>query len=82
MAEVVRELGPHRRRGSGSTATTTPAAASPTRWPAVRAGATHVQGTINGYGERCGNANLISIIPNLQLKLGYECLTDDAAVGS
>jgi 2-isopropylmalate synthase len=41
---------------------------------AVRAGATHVQGTINGYGERCGNANLVSIIPNLQLKLGYECL--------
>ena len=42
---------------------------------AVQEGATHVQGTINGYGERCGNANLISIIPNLQLKLGYECLT-------
>ena len=33
-----------------------------------------VQGTMNGYGERCGNANLVSIIPNLQLKLGYECL--------
>ena len=33
-----------------------------------------VQGTMNGYGERCGNANLISIIPNLQLKLGYACL--------
>jgi len=43
---------------------------------AVQQGATHVQGTINGYGERCGNANLISVIPNLQLKLGYECLTD------
>jgi 2-isopropylmalate synthase len=42
---------------------------------AVSQGATHVQGTVNGYGERCGNANLISIIPNLQLKLGYECLT-------
>ena len=40
----------------------------------VREGATHVQGTINGYGERCGNANLVSIIPNLQLKLGYDCL--------
>jgi 2-isopropylmalate synthase len=36
-----------------------------------------VQGTINGYGERCGNANLITIIPNLRLKLGYECLTDE-----
>jgi 2-isopropylmalate synthase len=40
----------------------------------VREGAAHVQGTINGYGERCGNANLVSIIPNLQLKLGYDCL--------
>jgi 2-isopropylmalate synthase len=40
----------------------------------VAHGATHVQGTINGYGERCGNANLCSIIPNLQLKLGYTCL--------
>lgn len=36
---------------------------------AVQAGATHVQGTINGYGERCGNANLVSIIANLALKL-------------
>ncbi len=38
----------------------------------VLAGATQVQGTMNGYGERCGNANLISIIPNLVLKLGFE----------
>lgn len=43
---------------------------------AVRAGARQVQGTINGYGERCGNANLISVIPNLQLKLGYTCVED------
>ena len=43
---------------SASTPTTTPAAASPTALAAVRAGAPHVQGTINGYGERCGNANL------------------------
>ena len=41
---------------------------------AVAEGATLVQGTINGYGERCGNANLTSIVPNLQLKLGHECL--------
>jgi 2-isopropylmalate synthase len=41
---------------------------------AIRAGAVHVQGTINGYGERCGNANLCSIIPNLQLKMGYQCV--------
>jgi 2-isopropylmalate synthase len=38
---------------------------------AIRAGARHVQGTINGYGERCGNANLSAIIPNLELKLGF-----------
>ncbi len=44
---------------------------------AVKAGATHVQGTINGYGERCGNANLCSIIPNLKLKMGIECVTDE-----
>jgi 2-isopropylmalate synthase len=41
---------------------------------AVAAGAELVQGTLNGYGERCGNANLTSIVPNLQLKLGHECL--------
>jgi len=45
---------------------------------AVEAGAVHVQGTINGYGERCGNANLCSIVPNLRLKLGYDCLLPDA----
>jgi 2-isopropylmalate synthase len=43
---------------------------------AVREGATHVQGTFNGYGERCGNANLCSVIPNLELKLGRRCLPD------
>ena len=41
---------------------------------AVMSGATMIQGTINGYGERCGNANLCTLIPNLQLKLGYSCL--------
>ena len=42
---------------------------------AVQAGARQVQGTINGIGERCGNANLISIIPNLRIKLGLGCVT-------
>ena len=41
---------------------------------AVAEGAVLVQGTINGYGERCGNANLTSIVPSLQLKLGHDCL--------
>ena len=41
---------------------------------AVKAGATHVHGTFNGIGERCGNANLCTILPNLQLKWGYKCV--------
>jgi 2-isopropylmalate synthase len=48
---------------------------------AVRAGATMVQGTMNGYGERCGNANLVSIVPNLQLKMGYTCLPEASLRG-
>ena len=48
---------------------------------AAQAGATHVQGTINGYGERCGNANLISIIANLKLKLGVDCISDEQLQG-
>lgn len=43
---------------------------------AVQAGCTHVHGTINGYGERCGNANLVSVIGNLKLKLGADCISD------
>ncbi|WP_462325811.1 citramalate synthase [Desulfoplanes sp.] len=43
---------------------------------AVQSGATHIQGTINGYGERCGNANLCSIIPNLEIKMGIPCLPE------
>lgn len=44
---------------------------------AVAEGVKMVQGTINGYGERCGNANLCSLIPNFQLKLGYDCIQDE-----
>jgi 2-isopropylmalate synthase len=44
---------------------------------AVEAGCTHVQGTINGYGERCGNANLISIIADLKLKMGIDCVSEE-----
>ena len=43
----------------------------------VEAGARQVQGTINGYGERCGNANLVSIIPALQLKMGHPVVSDE-----
>ncbi|MCD6155953.1 MAG: citramalate synthase [Candidatus Atribacteria bacterium] len=44
---------------------------------AVRKGALHVQGTINGLGERCGNANLCTVLPNLQLKMGYRVVDDE-----
>ncbi|MDR7484386.1 MAG: citramalate synthase [Armatimonadota bacterium] len=47
---------------------------------AVEAGCVHVQGTINGYGERCGNANLCSVIPGIRLKLGLDALRPDALV--
>jgi hypothetical protein len=43
---------------------------------AIEAGATHVQGVFNGYGERCGNANLCSVIPNIELKLDRRCLPE------
>lgn len=44
---------------------------------AVQAGARHVQGTFTGFGERCGNANLSTIIPDLQVKLGYVCIPEE-----
>jgi 2-isopropylmalate synthase len=43
---------------------------------AVRAGVVHVQGTVNGYGERVGNANLCTIIPDLQIKMGVTCVSE------
>ena len=48
---------------------------------AVRAGAVQVQGVFNGYGERCGNANLTVLLPNLQLKMGQRIVTDDQLKG-
>ena len=48
----------------------------PIRWRPCAKAAIQVQGTINGYGERCGNANLCSIIPDLELKLGLACLPE------
>ena len=49
---------------------------------AVRAGFTLVQGTINGFGERCGNANLCSIIPAIMLKIGSRCLAEDTQLAN
>ena len=44
----------------------------------VREGAMQVQGTVNGYGERCGNCNLVPVVASLRLKLGYDCLLPDS----
>ncbi|HWJ03121.1 MAG TPA: citramalate synthase [Verrucomicrobiae bacterium] len=49
---------------------------------AVQSGVAHVQGTFNGYGERCGNADLVTIIPNLQLKLGMKIIPDLSQLNS
>jgi 2-isopropylmalate synthase len=60
---------PRRRRSpGGSTPTTTRSWRWPTPSPRSQAGVRHVQATINGYGERCGNANMVSILANLALK--------------
>ncbi|MBX9670955.1 MAG: citramalate synthase [Candidatus Obscuribacterales bacterium] len=47
---------------------------------AVESGVRQIQGTINGYGERCGNANLVSLTPTLQLKMGYSCVPQSSLV--
>ena len=70
VADVVAAL--RRRRASASTATTTAGCGVANTLAAVEAGATQVQGTMNGIGERTGNANLVTIIANLQLKMGHE----------
>ena len=64
------ELGIHTHNDSGLAVANTLAA--------VEEGVTHVQGTINGIGERCGNADLCVVIPNLALKMGYEVLVPGA----
>ncbi len=75
VADVVAQLGPdvgigihtHDDAGCGVANSLT----------AVGEGARLVQGTMNGYGERCGNANLVTILADLQLKLGYDCVAPD-----
>jgi 2-isopropylmalate synthase len=76
IGEVVRAIYPNKQLQFGIHSHNDCELAVANSIAAVASGATMVQGTINGYGERCGNANLCSIIPNLQLKLGYSCLTD------
>jgi len=68
MSQVNTPVGVHTHNDSGLAVANSLAA--------VRCGATQVQGTINGYGERCGNADLCSVIPTLELKMGKRCLPD------
>jgi len=70
MADVETPIGIHAHNDSEMAAANTVMA--------VRQGVVHVQGTINGYGERTGNANLCSVIPVLQLKLGHECIPEQS----
>jgi len=77
VAEIVREvkrkisvpLGIHAHNDGGMAVANT--------LTAVKEGVVQVQGTVNGYGERCGNADLIQVIPNLQLKMGFDCLSKE-----
>ncbi|MCI0545789.1 MAG: citramalate synthase [Candidatus Rokubacteria bacterium] len=76
VAEIVREVKRHLRPGTplGIHAHNDTECAVANTLAAVGEGASHVQGTINGYGERCGNANLVSIVPNLMLKMGLDSI--------
>ncbi|HVC07093.1 MAG TPA: citramalate synthase [Solirubrobacterales bacterium] len=67
LREVEVEIGIHMHNDAGCGVANSLAA--------VREGARLVQGTINGYGERCGNANLVSILPALQLKMGFDVVS-------
>lgn len=74
LAEVVQSVGQRFDTALGIHAHNDSELAVANSLAAVQAGARQIQGTINGYGERCGNANLISLVPTLQLKMGYTCL--------
>jgi 2-isopropylmalate synthase len=74
IASVLRDVGAHIDHPLGIHTHNDAECAVANSLTAVQAGAVQVQGTINGYGERCGNANLSTIIPNLELKLGYRAL--------
>ncbi|MGD0336398.1 MAG: citramalate synthase [Candidatus Omnitrophota bacterium] len=77
ISRVIREIRPHIKVMLGIHCHNDADLAVANTIAAVEAGADMVQGTINGYGERCGNADLIPIIANLKLKLGIDCLSDD-----
>ncbi|MDX8379855.1 MAG: citramalate synthase [Gallionella sp.] len=75
VEEIVREVARHTQRPLGVHCHNDSGCGVSNTLSAVRGGCTQVQGTINGYGERVGNANLTTIIPNLQLKMGKSVVT-------
>lgn len=77
MAEVFAELMPHLTVPVGIHTHNDCGLAVANSLVAVRAGALMVQGTINGYGERCGNADLVTLLGNLQLKMGCKCVEQE-----
>jgi 2-isopropylmalate synthase len=74
LVDILREVRRHVRTPLGIHVHNDAECAVANSLAAVREGADQVQGTINGFGERCGNANLVSVIPNLALKMGLECI--------
>lgn len=77
LVEIIKEVQKHVPAALGIHAHNDCGMAVSNSVAAVQAGCVHVQGTINGFGERCGNANLVMIIPDLQLKLAYACVPDE-----
>lgn len=78
IEEIVRAVAAHVDTSIGIHAHDDGGCAVANTLAAVKAGAVHVQGTLNGYGERVGNANLCTIIPDLQLKMGKACLPPES----
>ena len=75
LAKIIGEVRPHLNVPLGIHAHNDSGMAVANTIAAVEEGCTHIQGTINGYGERCGNADLIVCLTNLQLKLGIDCIS-------
>ncbi|MDP8260349.1 MAG: citramalate synthase [Candidatus Gygaella obscura] len=76
LVKIINEIKPHIKVGLGIHCHNDAGLAIANSLAAVEAGCDMVQGTINGYGERCGNADLIPIIANLKLKLNIDCISE------
>ncbi len=76
LVEILREVKRHVRAPLGIHVHNDAECAVANTLAAVREGAGQVQGTVNGYGERCGNANLVSIVPSLVLKMKVDCIPE------